>query len=372
MSGITPRLYLFSASRRLAFRPRAAQNTSPFVGRQAAIRHASGSKPGQEFPVAEVSEGKGAVGPNMNQQEHVSEEAAKMANITGGEGPDLSQGTPVQDILKEDKEAQKDAPQVMKDSIKSKQTPPKPQSRPFSTYARRQQDMQMHNEPGAPPPEFLQQNNQASAFTDLSETTYLQESTPAEEGVKFGMPDLPIPARNHKDYRYDPVVDQVTNLMMQHGEKAKAQRNMSNILQFLRTSPPPTYNPQRPLMPGAPPANHLPLHPVLYLTLALDSLAPLLRIRSQRGAAGGGAALQIPVPLSVRQRRRQAFKWILDSASKKTNKGTGKFDFSRRIADEIVAVVEGKSALWDRRTSVHKVATTARSNLGFGMRKGRR
>lgn len=34
----------------------------------------------------------------MQQQEHVSEEAAKMAKITGGEGPDLTQGTPVQDV----------------------------------------------------------------------------------------------------------------------------------------------------------------------------------------------------------------------------------------------------------------------------------
>ncbi|KAF4555032.1 Ribosomal protein S7p/S5e-like protein [Elsinoe fawcettii] len=306
----------------------------------------------------------------MKQQEHVSEEAAKMANITGGEGPDLEQGTPVQEILKEDKEAQKDAPQVLKDSIKSKQTPPKPQSRTFSTYARRQQDMQMHqNEPDLPPPQFLQTSE--APLEDLAQYDASEESSSAVQGVKFGMPDLPIPARMHKDYRYDPVVEQVTNLMMQHGEKAKAQRNMSNILQFLRTSPPPTYSTARPLMPGAPPAAHLPLHPVLYLTLALDSLAPLLRIRSQRGAAGGGAALQIPVPLTVRQRRRQAFKWILDSASKKPNKGTGKFDFSRRIADEIVAVIEGKSALWERRTSVHKVATTARSNLGFNM-KGRR
>lgn len=39
------------------------------------------------------------VGPNMQQQEHVSEEAAKMAKITGGEGPDIEgQGTPVQEV----------------------------------------------------------------------------------------------------------------------------------------------------------------------------------------------------------------------------------------------------------------------------------
>ena len=80
---------------------------------------------------------------------------------------------------------------------------------------------------------------------------------------------------------------------------------MALILQHLRTSPIPTINPQRPLLPGAPPPSHLPLNPILYLTLAIDSVAPLMRIRSQRGAAGGGVALQIPVPLGLRQRRRQ-------------------------------------------------------------------
>lgn len=96
-----------------------------------------------------------------------------------------------------------------------------------------------------------------------------------------------------------------------------------------------------------------------------------MRIRSQRGAAGGGAALQIPVPLGLRQRRRTAFTWVLESASKKANKGTGRSDFARRIAEELVSIVEGKSALWDRRVNVHKVATSARSNLGFsgGMRR---
>lgn len=111
---------------------------------------------------------------------------------------------------------------------------------------------------------------------------------------------------------------------------------------------------------------------MLYLQLALDSLAPLMRIRSQRGAAGGGAALQIPVPLGERQRRRQAFTWVLEAASKKTNRGTGRADFARRIADELIAVVEGRSALWDRRTNVHKVATTARSNIGFAQMRRRR
>ena len=40
----------------------------------------------------------GQKGPNTQQQEHVSEEAAKMAKIQGKEGPDVEQGTPVQEV----------------------------------------------------------------------------------------------------------------------------------------------------------------------------------------------------------------------------------------------------------------------------------
>lgn len=140
---------------------------------------------------------------------------------------------------------------------------------------------------------------------------------------------------------------------------------MAHILTHLRTSSPPTINPARPLLPGAPPASHLPLNPVLYLTLAVDSIAPLLRIRSQRGAAGGGVALQIPVPLGLRQRRRTAIEWIINSASKKKTRGSGKYTFAQRVAEEIVSVVEGKSSIWERRNAIHKLGVSARANLNY-------
>ena len=140
---------------------------------------------------------------------------------------------------------------------------------------------------------------------------------------------------------------------------------MSIILQQLRTSPVPTINPNRPLIPGAPPPSHLPLNPVLYLTLAVDSIAPLMRIRLQKGAAGGGVALQIPVPLGQRQRRRMAMDWIITSASK--SKGTN--NFAQRVASELIKVVEGRSAVWERRSAVHKMSTVARSNLVLPKRR---
>ena len=147
---------------------------------------------------------------------------------------------------------------------------------------------------------------------------------------------------------------------------------MAMILNHLRTASPPLVDPRRPLIPGAPPPSHLPLNPVLYLTLAIDSVAPLLRIRVQKGAGGGGASLQIPIPLAVRQRRRQAVLWILDAASKRRSRGSGRGMFAQKVGEELVSVVEGKSGVWDRRGAVHKLGVSARSNLkpprAFGKR----
>jgi small subunit ribosomal protein S7 len=46
---------------------------------------------------------------------------------------------------------------------------------------------------------------------------------PQTPGLKFEMPSLPLPKDGHVKHRYDPVVEQVTNLLMRHGKKSVAQ-----------------------------------------------------------------------------------------------------------------------------------------------------
>lgn len=145
-------------------------------------------------------------------------------------------------------------------------------------------------------------------------------------------------------------------------------------MNVLRTSPPPIYSPQFPLLPGTPPPSHLPLNPILYLAVAVDSVAPLLKVKHIAGAAGGGRALDVPVPLSLRTRRRFAFQWILDVVAKKPSRGSGRDQYARRLAEEIIAVVEGRSGVWEKRKAVHKMGTTARVNVGRtkGIKRGKR
>jgi small subunit ribosomal protein S7 len=110
----------------------------------------------------------------------------------------------------------------------------------------------------------------------------------------------------------------------------------------------------------------------LYLTLAVDSVAPLMRVAQFSGVLGGGSKLEVPVPLELRQRRRQAFKWILDAVDKKPSMGSGKKQYAHRLASEIIAIVEGSSKVWERRQQVHNLATSSRANISRSTRGKRK
>ena len=143
---------------------------------------------------------------------------------------------------------------------------------------------------------------------------------------------------------------------------------MARILDILRTAPAPQINLTQPdrqvLIPAGTPREALPLSPIQYLTAAIDGIAPLIKIRQQRGMLGGGAMQPIPQPLSVRQRRRQSIQWILDASAKRRD-----VKLSDRVAKEIIAVTEGKSGVWDRRALLHRMATSARSNVRLGVQR---
>jgi len=83
-------------------------------------------------------------------------------------------------------------------------------------------------------------------------------------------------------------------------------------------------------------------------------------MRNLKGQAGGGVALQVPVPLPLRPRRRQAIAWILEAAAKR--KGSVSH-FTKRVADEIVSIVEGRSPIWEKRQALNGLGIRARVNV---------
>lgn len=75
--------------------------------------------------------------------------------------------------------------------------------------------------------------NNATTFDNLLAVGQLEavahggeanDITPEMIGHKFPLPELPLPPFSNRKERYDPVVDQVTNLMMKHGRLSAAQR----------------------------------------------------------------------------------------------------------------------------------------------------
>lgn len=108
--------------------------------------------------------------------------------------------------MKGDKAAEEKLPKVMQDALKAKSNSAPKGSRSYST---------MMTPTGA--------SGNAMTMLNILQTKP-GAATPATTGLKFEMPTLPLPKDGHVKHRYDPVVDQVTNLLMRHGKKSAAQR----------------------------------------------------------------------------------------------------------------------------------------------------
>lgn len=83
-----------------------------------------------------------------------------------------------------------------------------------------------HTAGAVPPEEFepeVSENEQALNYLQL--VAYGVSPLDAGiEGHKFGLPELPLPSEKHVKHRYDPIVDQMTRLLMKDGKLGKAQR----------------------------------------------------------------------------------------------------------------------------------------------------
>lgn len=66
----------------------------------------------------------------------------------------------------------------------------------------------------------------------FAQTQDLANTEPAKtnpSGQIYGLPELPLPSTSNLKHRYDPVIHQVTNLLMQDGKLSVAQRVRSSV-----------------------------------------------------------------------------------------------------------------------------------------------
>ncbi|KAI9189997.1 hypothetical protein H9P43_001430 [Blastocladiella emersonii ATCC 22665] len=148
--------------------------------------------------------------------------------------------------------------------------------------------------------------------------------------------------------RTDALLAQATNLIMRDGKKAKAANMLSSALEHVRVM---ASSPTSTLPQGVAP-------PALFAE-AVDRVAPLLETKAFKR---GTKVLQIPKALNERQRNRRAIVWILDAASKRPEK-----EFAKRLANELVAVLEGASEAVKRKNTLYKLALANRVNVNIKM-----
>lgn len=79
-------------------------------------------------------------------------------------------------------------------------------------------------------PEVIKEEIQPAKRTNALASTGEADRVPAA-GYKFDLPALPLPSKSHLRHRYEPLVEQVTNLMMRDGKKSVAQRVGPSVIQ---------------------------------------------------------------------------------------------------------------------------------------------
>ena len=134
--------------------------------------------------------------------------------------------------------------------------------------------------------------------------------------------------------RQDPLLHFLVNLLMRDGKKASAERYVADMLSEMARL-----------------TNKDPL-PLVYE--AVELAKPLLRMQTRKQ---GGKSLQVPMPLNERQSTRRALKWIIQASDRRADRA-----ISRRLAVEMLAILEGNSSVLSRRDEQHKVGTINRAN----------
>lgn len=135
----------------------------------------------------------------------------------------------------------------------------------------------------------------------------------------------------------DPLLHYLASHIMQHGERHKASRVVTNMLAQIHR------------LTEAPPL------PILRHAIFLAS--PSVRIKSHKKSA---KSVMVPMPLSDRQRTFFAVQWLLN-ASKSRNERK----LEDRLAKEVIRIIEGESDVLKKKTEVHKLAVANRY-VAFG------
>ncbi|KAF9543373.1 hypothetical protein EC957_000964 [Mortierella hygrophila] len=148
----------------------------------------------------------------------------------------------------------------------------------------------------------------------------------------------PVSPDEARSLTKNPILSQLVNTIMKDGKKARAQRFVADALLEIRSR-----------------TQSDPYHVILD---ALELTSPILKLTAIKK---GSKVLQVPTPMTERQRRRKAIVWILEASDKRK----GEKLFKDRLATEFLAVVNGNSGALVKKNQLHKMALANRANASL-------
>ncbi|KAG0005654.1 hypothetical protein BGZ65_010453 [Modicella reniformis] len=149
---------------------------------------------------------------------------------------------------------------------------------------------------------------------------------------------VPVSSEQEHSLNSNPILHQLVNTIMMDGKKARAQRFVADAMLEIRSR---THS-----------------DPYQIVLDALELASPILKLTPIKK---GSKMLQVPTPMTERQRRRRAIMWILGASDKRK----GEKRFKDRLASEFLAVVNGNSGALLKKNQQHKMALANRANASL-------
>ena len=134
------------------------------------------------------------------------------------------------------------------------------------------------------------------------------------------------------DLKFDSLlVAKIINQVMMSGKKTVAQKHVYQALEEV--------------------GKKTKKEPLAALEEAIGNIKPQMEVRSRRI---GGAAYQIPIPVSSRRQTSLAIRWLINAARTRPNKKY--HTFAEKLAAEIIDAVKNEGMAIKKKEDTHRMA----------------
>lgn len=134
----------------------------------------------------------------------------------------------------------------------------------------------------------------------------------------------------------DEILESFINHLQRDGKKSLATTQVLGMMKYLSIA--------------------LNSDPLPALTHAIELASPMVKIQTRKQ---GAKNTPVPTPLTTRQMRRKAIVGIINASKKRNDR-----EIERRLAKEVLGILEGNSETLRKKEEVHRDAVRNRSNLG--------